>query len=118
MPSTQTRERPSPKQHEECRQQQQKNGVQTNSNSNSLSPNKTNANNTNYQKDRKPGPVEPACETCGKTDVSTEKCYVGANAANRPPPRNRWPEGQNQVQQRNAQNNSDENVQAAAQNLN
>ena len=31
---------------------------------------------------------------------------------------NRRPEGQNQVQQRNAQNNSDGNVQAAAQTLN
>ena len=34
---------------------------------------------------------------------------------NRPPPRNRRPEGQNQVQQRNAQSNSDGNVQAATQ---
>ena len=47
-----------------------------------------------------------------------EKFYFGANADNRPPPRNRRAEGQNQVQQRSAQNNSDVNVQAAAQTLN
>ena len=26
----------------------------------------------------------PPCETCGKTNHSTERCYFGANAANRP----------------------------------
>ena len=31
----------------------------------------------------------PPCETCKKTNHSTDKCYFGANAANRPPPRNR-----------------------------
>ena len=66
------------------------------------------------QKDRRPTPVYPPCETCGKTNHSMEKCYFGANAANRPPPRSTRPEGQNQVEQRNAQSNSDGNVQAAA----
>ena len=88
---------------------------QTNSNCNNKASNNTNANNTNLQKDRRPRPVYPPCETCGKTNHSTEECYFGANAANRAPPRNRRPEGQNQVQQRNAQSNSDGNVQAAAQ---
>ena len=60
----------------------------------------------------------PPSETCGRTNHSTEKCYLGANAANRPLPRNKRPEGQNQVQQRNAQSTSDGNVRAAAQNLN
>ena len=69
------------------------------------------------KKNRRPRPVYPPCETCGKTNHSTEKCYSGANAANRPPPRNKRPEGQNQVQQRNAQSNSEGNVQAAAQNF-
>ena len=50
------------------------------------------------------------CGTCRKNNQSTEKCYFGANPVNRPPPRNRRPEAQNQVQQRNAQNNSDANV--------
>ena len=44
--------------------------------------NNTNANSTNNQKDRGPRPVYPPCETCGKTNPSTEKCYFGANAAN------------------------------------
>ena len=73
---------------------------------------------TNNQRDRKPRPLFPPCETCGRTNHSTERCYLGANAANRPPPRNRRTEGQNQAQQRNTQNNSDGNVQAAAQPLN
>ena len=49
---------------------------------------------------------------------STERCYHGANAANRPPPRQRRPERQNQVQERANQNDSNEIDQAAAQNLN
>ena len=49
---------------------------------------------------------------------STENCYLGANAANRPSPRNRRPEGQNQSQQRDNQNISNDCAQAAAQNLN
>ena len=92
--------------------------AQTNSNPNHRVPVTNKVNNTNNQKDRKPRPVFPPCETCGRTNHSTERCYLGANAANRPPPRNKRPEGQNQAQQRNAQNNSDGNVQAAAQPLN
>ena len=90
----------------------------TNFNSNKEVSNKNNANNTNNQKNRTSRPVYPPFETCGRTNHSTENCYLGAKAANRPPPRNRRPEGQNQVQQRNVQSNSDENVQAAAQTLN
>ena len=60
-------------------------------------------NNTNNQRDRKSRIAFPTCETCGRTYCSTEKCYLGANAGNRPPPRNKRPEGQNQVQQRSAQ---------------
>ena len=93
--------------------------VQRNSNpNNNKVANKTKGNNINNQRDRRPRPVFPPCETCGRTNHSTEKCFLGANAANRPPPRNRWPEGQNQSQQNNAQNNSDGNVQAIAQALN
>ena len=97
-----------------------KNGnAQTNSNpNNNKFANKTKGKNTNNQRDRRPKPVFPPCETCGRTNHSTEKCSFGANAAKRPPPRNRGPEGQNQSQQNNAQNNSDRNVQAAAQALN
>ena len=85
---------------------------QTNSNSNNKTPNNTNANKTNIQRERRPGPVYPPCETYGKTNHSTEKCSLGANVANR------RPEGQNQLQHRNAQSNSDRSVQAAAQTLN
>ena len=94
------------------------NGGQTNSNSHNKISNNTNAINTNNQKDRKFRPVYPPGETCGKTNHSSENCYFGANAADRPPPRNRRPVGQNQVQQRNAQKNSDMNVQAATKTLN
>ena len=92
--------------------------AQTNSNPNQKVPVANKANNANNQRDRKTRPVFPPCETCGRTNHSTERCYLGANAANRPPPRNRRPEGQNQAQQRSTQNNSDGNVQAAAQSLN
>ena len=92
--------------------------VQTNSNTNNKTAHNTKASSINNQKDRRPRPVFPPCETCSRTNHSTEKCYLGANAANRPPPRNRRPEGQNKVQQRKAQSNSDGNVQAAAQTLN
>ena len=92
--------------------------VQTNSNSNNKVSNNTNANNEKNQRDRRTRLVFPPCETCGRTSHSPEKCYLGANAANRPRPRHRRAEGRNQVQQTNAQSNSDGNVQAAAQTLN
>ena len=92
--------------------------AQTISKSNNKVSNNTNANNTNNQTHRWFRPVYPPCETCGRTNHSTEKCYLGANGANRPPPRIRRPEGQSQSQQRKAQSTSDGNVQAAAQTLN
>ena len=92
--------------------------AQTNSNPNNKVSNNTKANKTNNQRDRRSRPVFPPCETCGRTNHSTEKYYLGANAANRPPPRKKQLEGQNQVQQRNAQSNLDGKIQAAAQSLN
>ena len=80
--------------------------------------NNTKGDNINNQRDRKSRPVFPPCETCGRTSHCTEKCFLGTNAANRPPPRNRRPERQNQARQNNAQNNPDGDVQAAAQALN
>ena len=89
--------------------------AQTNSNPiNNKVANNTKGKNGNNQRDRSSRLVFPSCETCGRTDHSTEKWYLGANAANRPPLRNRRQEGQNQDQQNNAQSNSDGNVQAAA----
>ena len=92
--------------------------AQTNSDPNHKAPVGDKANNTTNQRDRRPTPVFPPCETCGRTNHSTERCYLEANAANRPPPRNRRPEGQNEAQQRFTQNNSVGNVQAVAQPLN
>ena len=50
-----------------------------NSDTNDSNPN-------NIESDRKSRTLYPPCETCGKTNHSTERCYVGANAANRPFP--------------------------------
>ena len=50
-----------------------------NSDTNDSSPN-------NIESDRKSRTLYPPCETCGKTNHSTERCYVGANATNRPLP--------------------------------
>ena len=85
------------------------------SNQNGNVNNPSNNNRNSNAAERKPKIVYPPCETCGKTNHSTEKRYHGANAANRPPPRQRRPERQNQVQKRANQN---ETIQAAAQNIN
>ena len=39
------------------------------------------SNPNNHKIDRKSRTLYPPCETCGKTNHSTERCYVGANAA-------------------------------------
>ena len=64
-----------------------------NSGANNSNPNRNlNKNNNNNKQNnsnrakRKPKTVYPPCETCRKTNHSTEKCYFGANAANRPLP--------------------------------
>ena len=93
-----------------------------NSTANTSNPN-GNVNNNNNNKNskkagRKPKTVYPPCETCGKTNHSTEKCYFGANAANRPPPRHRRPETQTQVRERANQSDSNEAPQATTQDLN
>ena len=87
----------------------QNNPGNKNSDANISNPNGNvnNPNNKNRNSNRaetKPKTVYPPCETCGKTNLSTERCYRGTNAANRPPPRQRRPERQNQVQKRASQN--------------
>ena len=73
----------------------------------------TNDSNSNNQKiDRKSRTLYPPCETRGKTNHSTERCYVGANAANRPLPR------KNKPQERDAHDSITGCVQATAQHLN
>ena len=58
-----------------------------NSDTNDSNPN-------NHKIDRKSRTLYPPCETCGKTNHSTERCYVGANAANRPLPWKNKPQEQ------------------------
>ena len=99
----------------------QNNPGNKNSDANASNPN-SNANNNNNNRnnnraERKPKTVYPPCETCGKTNHSTEKCYFGANAANRLLPRHRRPERQNQVSERANQSDIKEAPQVAAQNL-
>ena len=100
----------------------QNNPGNENSNANTSNPNSNvnNPNNNNRNSNRaegKPRTVYPPSETFGKTNHSTEKCYNGANAANRPPPRQKRPERQNQVQERAKHKDSNETTQAAAQTL-
>ena len=106
------------------RQKEQAEGTQNNAgNKNSganifipkIDKNNNNNNKNNKRAERKPTTVYPLCETCEKTNQSTQNCYFVVNAANGPPPRNRKPEGQNQVPQRDNQNNSNESAQTAAQ---
>ena len=101
----------------------QKNPGKKNSDANTSNPssnvNNNNNNNQNSNRaEREPNTVYPPCETCGKTNHSTENCCFGANAANRPPPRNRGPERQNQVPERANQIDFNEVAQAEAQNKN
>ena len=76
-----------------------------NSNTNESNPN-------NHKIDRKSTIVYPPCESCGKTNHSAERCYVGANAANRPFP---W---KNKPQEQDAHDRITGCVQARAQHLN
>ena len=76
-----------------------------NSDTNDSNPN-------NHKIDRKSRTLYPPCETCGKTNHSTERCYVGANAANRPLP---W---KNEPQEQDANDSITGCVQATAQHLN
>ena len=117
-------ERPGPYRnqcHLSIKQQKQTESTQKN-HENKNSGTKNNNNNNNYHKNsngtkRKPKNAYPHCETCGKTNHSTEKCYFGANAATRQPPRHRRPEEQNQVQKRANQSDSSEVAEAAAKKL-
>ena len=84
-----------------------KNSDANNSNPNS-NVNNNNNNHNNYKNsniaEKKPETVYSPCETCGKTNHSADRCYVGAKAANRPLPWKRKPEGQSGHHQQDAQN--------------
>ena len=86
--------------------------------SNSKSNTNNNHHTNNKKIDRKPRNVHRACETCGKTNLFTERIWFEANSANRLSPRNRTPARHSQVQQTDNQIETNESVQAAAQPLN
>ena len=77
-----------------------------------ISSDTNDSNPNNHKNDRKSRTLYPPCETCGKTNHSTERCYVGANAANRPLP---W---KNKPQEQDAHDSITSCVQATAQHLN
>ena len=70
------------------------------------------SNSKNHKIDRKSRILYPPCETCGKANHSTERCYVGANEANRPLP---W---KNKPQEQDLYDSITGCVQATAQHLN
>ena len=76
-----------------------------NSDTNDSNPN-------NKESDWKSRTPYPPCETCGEMNHSTERCYVGANAANRPLP---W---KNKPQEQDAHDSITGCALAAAQSLN
>ena len=66
----------------------------------------------NHKIGRKSRTLYPPCETCGKTNHSTKRCYVGANAVNRPLP---W---KSKPQQQDAEDSITGCVRATTQHLN
>ena len=81
-------------------------------NAGNISSDKNDSDPNNHKNDRKSRTLYPPCETCGKTNHSTERCYVGANAANRPLP---W---KNKPQKQDTHDNITGCLQATAQHLN
>ena len=102
---------------EETETNQNFHGTENSDANKSIPDNNTNNNEYNNYKNSnraegKPETVYPSCETCGKTNHSTERCYVRANAANRPLP---W---KSKPQQQDAQDIVTGCVRATAQQLN
>ena len=81
-------------------------------NAGNISSDTNDSNPNNHKNGRKSRTLYPPCETCGKTNHSTERCYVGANAANRPLP---W---KNKPQEKDAHDSITGCVRATAQHLN
>ena len=77
-----------------------------------ISSDTNDSNPNNHKIDRKSRTFYPPCETCSKTNYSTERCYVGANAANRPLP---W---KNKLQEQDTHDSMTGSVQATAQHYN
>ena len=81
-------------------------------NSGKVNSDTNDSNPKNNKNDRKSGIVYSPCETCGKTNHSAERCYVGANAANKRLP---W---KSKPQQQDAGNSITGCVRATTQHLN
>ena len=81
-------------------------------NAGNINSNTSDSDPNNHKIDRNSRTLYPPCETCGKTNHSTERCYVGANAAKRPLP---W---KNKLQEQDTHDSITGCVQAAAQHLN
>ena len=81
-------------------------------NAGNINSDKNDSNPNSNKNDRKSRTLYPPCETCGKMNHSTERCYVGANAANRPLP---W---KNNPEEQDAHDSLTGCVQATAQHLN
>ena len=90
--------------HKQQSEGNQDNAGNINSDTNDSNPN-------NHQIDKKSRTLYPPCETCGKMNHSTERSYVGANAANRPLP---W---KNKPQEQDAHDSITGCVRATAQHL-
>ena len=98
------------KQREETEKNQNNPGNKNSDANNYIPDNNTKNNDHNNFKnsnraETNPETVHLPCETCGKTNYSAERCYVGANAANRPLPWKRKREDQSGHFQQDAQNN-------------
>ena len=81
-------------------------------NAGNISNDTNDSNPNNHKNDRKSKTLYLPCETCGKTNHSTERCFVGANAANRPLP---W---KNKPPEQDAHDSITGCVQATAQHVN
>ena len=87
--------------------------IEGNQNITRIINNDTNDSNPNNHKiGRKSRTLYPPCETYGKTNHPTERCYVGANAVNRPLA---W---KSKPQQKDAQDSRTGCVRATTQHLN
>ena len=88
---------------------------------NSFRNNKTGENifnwkiNNNNRSDKRPWTFYPPCETCRKTNHSTERCFIRANTAGKPLIWSQRLRRQKQLQQQDSQYNENESVKPSAQ---
>ena len=115
VPSTQTRQRSNPNNTSGSGNNNNNNSGQTNSISNDKISNNINKTKQKTEMTENQELSNHIVRPVVLPNISQKKCYFEANAANRPPPRNRRPERQTQVTQRDVQNNSNVSAQVASQ---